>query len=208
MFDGIIFDVDGTLWDSTEICARGFNRAIERLLGKDYPKTNADQLKTLFGKTTAGIGAGVFPDRSPEEQVAFTLECIREEMVCFEEEAPAPYPGVPEMVKELAGRYKLFIVSNCEQGYIEFFMDSCGLREYFTDHLSLGDTGRVKQDNIAEIVRRNQLKNAIYVGDVQGDADSAHGAGVPIIYAAYGFGKIKDAEYEIHSPLELVKILP
>lgn len=206
MYDGIIFDVDGTLWDSTEICARGFNRAIERLLGKDYPRTDADQLKTLFGKTTAGIGAGIFPDRTPEEQVAFTLECIREEMVCFEEEAPKPYPGVPEMVKELAKRYKLFIVSNCEQGYIEFFMDSSGLREYFTDHLSLGDTGRVKKDNIEEIVRRNHLKNAIYIGDVQGDADSAHGAGVPIVYAAYGFGKIKDAEYEIHSPLELTQI--
>ena len=58
--DGIIFDVDGTLWDSTDICALGFNRAIERLLGKDYPKTNGDQLKKLFGKTTAGIGAGLF----------------------------------------------------------------------------------------------------------------------------------------------------
>lgn len=206
MFDGIIFDVDGTLWDSTEICARGFNRAIERLIGKDYPKTNADQLKTLFGKTTAEIGAGVFPDRSPQEQVDFTLECIKEEMVCFGEEAPKPYPGVPEMVKELSKRYPLFIVSNCEQGYIEFFMDSAGLTSYFKDHLSLGDTGLVKQGNIEEIIRRNHLKKAVYIGDVQGDADSAHGAGIPIVYAAYGFGKIADAEFIIHSPSELLDI--
>lgn len=206
-FDGIIFDVDGTLWDSTEICALGFNRAIDRLLGKDYPRTNADQLKTLFGKTTAGIGAGLFPDRSPQEQVDFTLECIREEMVCLREEAPLPYPGIPEAVRELSKRYPLFIVSNCEQGYIELFMESSGLTSYFTDHLSLGDTGHVKKDNIEEIIRRNHLKNAVYIGDVQGDADSAHGAGIPIIYAAYGFGKIKDAEYTIQSPLELLDIL-
>ena len=207
MYDGIIFDVDGTLWDSTEICARGFNRAIERLLGKDYPKTNADHLKTLFGKTTAGIGAGLFPDRTPQEQVDFTLECIREEMVCLKEEPAKPYPGIPEVVRELSKRYPLFIVSNCEQGYIELFMESSGLTSYFTDHLSLGDTGHVKKDNIAEIIRRNHLKNAVYIGDVQGDADSAHGAGIPIVYAAYGFGKIEDAEHIIHSPLELTEIL-
>lgn len=207
MFDGIIFDVDGTLWDSTELCARSYNRVIERLLGKDYPKTTADQLKSLFGKTTAGIGAGVFPDRTPQEQLEFTLLCIQEELVLFQEESPVPYPGVPEMVKELSKRYPLFIVSNCEQGYIEFFMDSSGLTPYFTDHLSLGDTGIAKQGNIEEIIRRNHLKNAVYVGDVQGDADSSHAAGIPIIYAAYGFGKIADAEYTIHTPLELLDIL-
>lgn len=207
MYDGIIFDVDGTLWDSTEICARGFNRAIERLLGENYPKTNADQLRKLFGKTTAGIGAGLFPDRTPQEQVDFTLECIREEMVCLKEEAAKPYPGIPEVVRELSKRYPLFIVSNCEQGYIELFMESSGLTSYFTDHLSLGDTGHVKKDNIAEIIRRNHLKNAVYIGDVQGDADSAHGAGIPIVYAAYGFGKIEDAEHIIHTPLELIEIL-
>ena len=111
------------------------------------------------------------------------------------------------MVKKLSERYPLFIVSNCEQGYIEFFMDSSGLTSYFRDHLSLGDTGLVKQGNIEEIIRRNQLKNAVYIGDVQGDADSAHGAGIPIVYAAYGFGKIADAEYTIHTPMGLLDIL-
>ena len=128
-------------------------------------------------------------------------------MVCLKEEPAKPYPGIPEVVRELSKRYPLFIVSNCEQGYIELFMESSGLTSYFTDHLSLGDTGHVKKDNIAEIIRRNHLKNAVYIGDVQGDADSAHGAGIPIVYAAYGFGKIEDAEHIIHSPLELTEIL-
>ena len=48
--DGIIFDVDGTLWDSTEAVARSWNQAIEENTDFSLSLT-ADWLKSLFGKT-------------------------------------------------------------------------------------------------------------------------------------------------------------
>ena len=57
------------------------------------------------------------------------------------------------------------------------------------------------------MVERNHLKYPVYVGDVQGDADASHAAGVPIIYAAYGFGKIVDAEERIDRFEELIKVV-
>ncbi len=201
--DGIILDIDGTLWDSTQVCAIGYNKAISRLLGEDYPHCDGAKLKTLFGKTTAGIGAGLFPDRTEQEQYDFTMECIREEMICLHRTPPRPYEGVRQALSRIRENIDLFIVSNCESGYIELFMESCGLEDCIKDHLCPGDTGFDKKGNILEIIRRYDLKQAVYVGDVQTDAEAAHGAGIPIIYASYGFGQIKDAEYRIDRPDQL-----
>jgi len=202
--DGIILDIDGTMWDSTEICARGYNNAITRLLGKDYPHCNADLLRKLFGKTTAEIGAGLFPDRTPQEQYDFTMECIHDEMICFRETPPQPFPGLKDVLTLLKTKADLFIVSNCECGYIEFFMKCSDIDgSYIKEHLCVGDTGLDKQGNISLLIEKYGLKHAVYVGDVQGDADSAHAAGIPIIFASYGFGNICDADYTVNSLEEL-----
>ena len=58
--DGIIFDVDGTLWDSTEAVARSWNQAIEENTDFSLSLT-ADWLKSLFGKTMDEITLALFP---------------------------------------------------------------------------------------------------------------------------------------------------
>ena len=35
------------------------------------------------------------------------------------------------------------------------------------------------------------MKEAVYVGDTQGDANACDMAGVPMIYASYGFGNVE-----------------
>ena len=41
-------------------------------------------------------------------------------------------------------------------------------------------------------MERNGIEEAVYVGDTQGDADACKEAGVPMVYAAYGFGNVED----------------
>ena len=110
-----------------------------------------------------------------------------------------------ETVKKLAGKYRLFIVSNCQAGYIEAFLENTGLQEYFEDHICPGDTGMLKADNIRLIMRRNGLQDAVYVGDTQGDADACREAGVPMVYAAYGCGDVKEPWAVIQSMGELLE---
>lgn len=201
--DGILFDVDGTMWDSTERSAGAYNRVIDKYIGPGYPRVTADTLRHLFGKTTAEIGKGIFPDYSPEEQLEWCRECIAGMISDLHKAPPDIYPGLRGAIKKLYKKFPLFVVSNCESGYIELLLESNDLGSYFTDHLCLGDTGMKKAGNIAEILRRYHLKNAFYVGDVQGDADASHEAGIPIIWAKYGFGDIHDAEYAVNTPEEL-----
>jgi phosphoglycolate phosphatase len=59
-------------------------------------------------------------------------------------------------------------------------------------------------------MKRNNFSKAIYVGDTQKDLDSARGAGIPFIHAAYGFGKTDGPDGSINKiedlPEEVLKI--
>ena len=73
--DGIIFDVDGTLWDSTEAVARSWNQAIEENTDFSLSLT-ADWLKSLFGKTMDEITLALFPSCPKEERDRIGYLCF------------------------------------------------------------------------------------------------------------------------------------
>ena len=95
------------------------------------------------------------------------------------------------VLAELSQKYELFIVSNCQSGYIETFLQYHKLERYFTDYECPGGTGREKGENIRIVIDRNNLEKAVYIGDTQGDYESAVFAGIPFIHAAYGFGNVE-----------------
>lgn len=195
---GIIFDLDGTLWDSTDEVAIAWNQAL-RGFSKIVHTLTGDELKREFGKPLEEIMDNLFPGLSgPEkEELAACLYQAENERV---ESAPCIlYDRMPETIRRLSETYPLFIVSNCQKGYIEAFLKNTGLGGYFKDFTCPGDTGRLKGDNIRIIMERNGIEDAVYVGDTQGDADACRKAGIPMIYAAYGFGDVEGDYETIHS---------
>ena len=70
-------------------------------------------------------------------------------------------------------------------------LKTTGLAPYIKDHLCFGETQTPKGDTIRTLVARNGLKAPVYVGDTQGDADACKAAGVPFIFAEYGFGDVR-----------------
>lgn len=201
--EGIIFDVDGTLWDSTEEVAIAWNQALREKSQVNLVLTS-EILKKEFGKPLVEIVEDLFPELSKEEQ-----DCIAGHLFCYENErmetAPCKvYDRMEETIQKLSQKYKIFIVSNCQGGYIEAFLKNTGMGEYITDHLCPGDTGVFKADNIRLIMGRNGIKSAVYVGDTQGDANACKEAGIPMIYASYGFGQVEEPQAVIRSIDELL----
>lgn len=188
---GIIFDIDGTLWDSTEVVAESWNRAIQEKSSIKKIVT-AEELKALFGRPVNEIIENVFPMLSDGEQKELGRYCIEYENLDVKKKTCHIYEKVSETINRLYEKYPLFIVSNCEDGYIEAFLENTGLFSCFKDFLCPGKSGKGKGDNIRLIMERNQLDAAVYVGDTQGDLDACYEAGVPMIYAAYGFGSVED----------------
>lgn len=107
------------------------------------------------------------------------------------------FDGVTDTLAALSGQYPLFIVSNCQQGYIEVLLRTCSLEPFIKDHLCFGETQTSKGQTILTLMKRNGLKNPVYVGDTRGDADACAEAGIPFIFAGYGFGDVPDAKMRI-----------
>lgn len=189
-FDSIILDVDGTIWDTTPIVAKAWNKAIEKLFPQ-VPRVTADILKGQFGKTMDVIGRNLFEELTAEEQKKLLDQCCIEEQVALEEnQENITYSGVVETIRALAAKVPVFIVSNCQAGYIELVIKKLGIADCITDFECFGNNGLPKDKNIRLVVERNGLKVPVYVGDTQGDFDACKLAGVPFIWAEYGFGKV------------------
>lgn len=203
--DGIIFDVDGTLWDSTDSVAESWNLALREHSSLDLV-IDADILSRLFGKTMNEIADAVFPMLSPEERMSLLEICFDYENRYLETHPGKMYPGAVDTLRLLSEKYPLFIVSNCQKGYIEAMMKSCGMKPYITDHLCFGETGQPKSVTIRLLMERNRLNEVVYVGDTQGDADACRDAGIPFIFASYGFGDVPDADQKIEKLSDLCDI--
>lgn len=201
----VIFDVDGTLWDSTEMVATSWRKTCEAR-GIPCSHITGERLKREFGKLLRDIGLSVFAGLPEDEALRLTEICCEEENAFLLLNSPDCYEGVPELFRVLSQEMPIFIVSNCQAGYIEAFLACTGLGPYVTGHLCPGDTGRAKAENIREILRRHHLTDAAYVGDTAGDAASARAAGVAFIYASYGFGEVENPAETISRPLELLRL--
>ena len=187
----VIFDLDGTLWDSAEKVAESWNMEIERVTGRPSEIT-ADDIRRNMGKTMNEIADDVMPEYPVPDRYDLARYCEVFENQYISEHGGELFPGVRETLKLLADRgVQMTIVSNCQEGYIPAFIKSMKMEEYFTDYEEWGRSGFLKADNIRLIMERNGADRAIYVGDIQKDADASAEAGVPCIWAAYGFGHIE-----------------
>ena len=88
--DGIIFDVDGTLWDSTDTVAESWNKAIRDGSNLDIT-IDGERLKTLFGKTMEQIYQALFPQLTDTEQKRIGDLCFQYENALLEEKPGTLY---------------------------------------------------------------------------------------------------------------------
>ncbi len=208
MFDSIIFDLDGTLWDSTPEVAIAFNK----VLREDYPEVKevvtAERLKALFGLPLDVIAVKLFESVPAERAIVIMDECCKYECEYLAKNGARLFDGLEETLEILSRKYKLFIVSNCQEGYIQCFFEAYpSLERYFIDYEYPGRSGKLKADNIRMVIERNDLKSPVYVGDTQGDAKAVKEVGIPFIYARYGFGDVEEYAEAIDSLKQLPDLL-
>jgi len=204
--DGLIFDLDGTLWDASESCVRAWNSALQNKGVTDFVVTQ-QHAHAFAGKLLDDIFAQYFLFLPKEEYQNMANAYAEQEKFHMREYGGKLYPNVRALLTELGEKYQLFIVSNCLSGYIENFLQQHQLVLLFKDFECSGNTGRPKAENIGMIVDRNQLKNPVYVGDTMGDFDAARKNDIPFIYAEYGFGEVEGHDYAINNFRQIESIL-
>lgn len=206
MIDSIIFDLDGTLWDASESICKSWNLSLRKY--EDITKTlTLEDMKSIMGLTIENLAIKLFPEVSFDRALEIAKNCCYEECSFICKHGAKIFEGLEKVLIELVKDYKLFIVSNCQEGYIESFYEYSNLSAYFTDHECSGNTGLDKGDNIKMLVKRNGLSNPIYIGDTMGDYNACQKANVPFVFAKYGFGKVTEETYSICDIRELFEVL-
>ena len=205
-YESLIFDIDGTLWDSRALVAEGYNIQLKQE-GLDHLCVTAEDLKPLFGKVMTEIADVILASIDPKDRYDLMERCMEtENNYLFENECKIGYPGVMETVAELSKQYRLFIVSNSQCGYPELCMDKLGLTPYIEGHMCFGDTGTSKGKTIRPLMEKHNIQNCAYIGDTQGDYEATVEANVPFIWATYGFGTPDGYVAKIDKFEELLKL--
>lgn len=206
-FDSYIFDMDGTLWDAVDSYCAIWNRTAADC-GVAAPTVTRTRLEELMGLHLDYICTALMGPGTATGDFMKRLD--------VNERAMMPvlggrlYPGVRATLEALlAGGSRLFMVSNCQADGLPTFVRFCGFEGFFTELLSFGSTRKEKEINIKEIVERYKLESPLYVGDTEGDCRSAHAAGVPFAWAAYGFGRdVPDCDYRLDKIEDILSCVP
>ena len=203
---GIIFDMDGTLWDSAEGVAKSWTRVVNTEYDTERNITVED-VHGIMGRTMDKIAEALFPELEEKARLDLLEKCCKDENEYLREHGGILYPDLEETLKELKKDYELYIVSNCQSGYIEAFLEHYDFGKYFSDIECFGNNGLQKGENIRRLAERNGLTKAVYVGDIQGDYDATMAAGLPFIHAAYGFGTVAQKTPKLSCFRELPEVV-
>ena len=186
--ESLIFDIDGTLWDSRALVAEGYNIQLKQE-GLEHLCVTAETLKPLFGKVMTEIADTIFASIPEDRRYALMERCMATENAYLHENpCRIGYPGVNQTLAELAKKHRLFIVSNSQCGYPELCIRKLGLEDYISGHMCFGDTGTSKGKTIRTLMARHGIENAVYIGDTQGDYEATLEAEIPFVWCTFGFG--------------------
>ena len=211
---GIIFDMDGTVWDSSGNVAKSWTVKVHEAGFTDETITKED-IQRVMGKPMDVIADTLFTytEKGPERD-ALRTACENYENEYLRANGGILYDKVLETWAELKKMgYHIYIVSNCQEGYIESFLSFYNIaygnpEDLVEDIECYGNNFLQKDENIRLMAERNGLTAACYVGDIQSDYDATVKAGFPFIHARYGFGSINAEVPYIDSFEDLIKVVP
>src|ERR1700743_3373550 len=111
-FDSIIFDLDGTLWDSTGNVAIAWQEAIEQV---DYVNDmmTREKIRSITGLAYNVIFDTLFPHLDTGKRTELMQLCAKSELETLHTKGGELYPALEETLHYLSTKYRLFIVSHC-----------------------------------------------------------------------------------------------
>ena len=203
----LLFDLDGTLWDSAPAVAEAWNEVFQRECPGLKPLT-VDDIHGVMGMTMKEISLALYPDADmPRRDEIFDI-CCRYEVEYLYTHCGALYPDFRAVMETLKAQgYDLAVVSNCQTGYVKAFLTASGASDLFVDYEEWERTGLAKGENIRLVMERNHYAKGVYIGDTKKDQEAALLARIPFIHAAYGFGSVESADGVIHSLSELPSVI-
>lgn len=203
--NGVLFDLDGTLWEVTNRTFESINEVARKYKLKEI---NKETVCRVFGLNRIESAQMYFPYLELNKALKITDEILILNIKNLKKYGGNIYPNLEDTLIKLKNNYELFIVSNTGQSeYIEAFLISSGLFKYFNSYIAASELNISKADAIKKVIKENELEKAVYIGDTKKDFEASKLANIPFIQAKYGFGDDLRTEYYINSIDELPNII-
>ena len=197
----VIFDLDGTLWETIDSTYTALNRVTKE---HDLGEISRDLVLKNYGNNKDDSAKLFFPNLDKEYAYELLDEADRLNIENLNNNGGYLYPGLEEALFNLHQDYDLYIVSNtATKKYIEAFLISSKLFKYFKDYVAASEIVLSKGEAIARLMDNYNIKDAIYVGDTLKDKEASEEAGIPFIQCLYGFGEDLNCVYKINDISEL-----
>lgn len=205
MKNGVIFDLDGTLWEVIESTYKSANIIANKY---DLKEISKDTICKVFGLNKEESAKLYFPYMELNESTKLIDEIAIINIENLKNNGGNVYPNVKEVLNKLVNKYDLYIVSNtAEIEYIRAFLKSADTKECFKNYIAASSLNISKADAIKKVIDDNKVEKAVYIGDTRIDLEAAYANNIPFVQAKYGFGENLNTDYSINEIKELLGVL-
>jgi len=177
---GIIFDLDGTLANTMEVCLQAFQETLQHFEGRTI---SLQELFALFGPSEEGIVHRLLPDHGIEAYQYYLKSYERCHTACTQ-----PFQGVEALLDHMrSSGLRIAIATGKSAETAEISMRILGL----ASRIEWLETGFIDRGDKPELIRRVVegwgflSEQVAYVGDVPTDLYAAEQAGVLPVGAAW-----------------------
>ncbi len=206
----LIFDLDGTLIDSSPDICNAINFAVGPF---DLQHVTVEETATLMGEGATKLIEKLIAKRRATVDPSVLLERFLGHYSMHSADHTRPYPGTEEVLKALSFCRKVIISNKLESLSLQV-LDALDLGKYF-DFVAGGDTLSQKKPSPAPVLHVCAMfdvspEEVLLVGDSTYDMDAGRAAGVRTVAALYGYGSpgfSRGADYEIGSIRELLPLV-
>jgi HAD superfamily hydrolase (TIGR01549 family) len=184
--EAVVFDMDGTLIDSSRVVPAAFIATIEELGGPTLDRDAVIASYVLGPPTTIMehfLGGPVEPSEIDRYHARLRAEAERRGV--------QPYPGIPEALEALVRSVALGVFTNADLGNVDVLLGAAGLRDRFAVVVGADEVApnfKPAPDGLILACERLDVPAArtAYVGDSPQDGETAHHAGALAVAARWG----------------------
>ena len=215
MLQSLIFDMDGTLFQTEKILELSLDDTFNHLRSLQLwdTVTPIDKYREIMGVPLPKVWEALLPNHSSEVRAqtdAYFLERLIENIRSGK---GALYPNVEKIFSYLKeNNYSIYIASNGLTEYLQAIVSYYGLNNWVTETFSIQQIQTLnKGDLVKTIIEKYDIKRAAVVGDRLSDIHAAKNNGLIAIGCNFDFAQadeLAQADFVIDDLIELKTLLP